>query len=236
MIKSHGRESIPLLLLDFGRHLVYAEGTKTEPLYVDNLRKVVSKQLNVDERAVRIISVKSSKTKHTVELVNFAFQDVQKRRNKGETIDHVWIFYDKDSFDDFDEAYKMIKQFNNKKSDIKKETPCDIFDTSWHACWSNECFEVWVYHYFEDLTSPMPRKDYIKKINEFLKRNGSKDLYQKNLNNLHTFLESNGGSMEKAIKLMAKKDNGEDTKPNPSSGIYSFAEYVNAYLKKNCSS
>lgn len=232
MIKPHGRESIPKVLFGFGRHLVYAEGTKTEPLYVENLREVVSEELNVDKRLVDIVPVKMSKTKHTTELVDFAIKNVSQRREKGETIDYVWIFYDKDSFDDFDDAYKKIMDLNTKDSGKNGTVPYDAYGTSWNACWSNECFEVWVYHYFEDLSTALPRDEYIKKIDEFIKRSNPKECYTKNKHNLHSFLESCGGSMEKAIKLMKRKDTVKCIKPNPSSGVYKFAEYINAYLKQ----
>lgn len=232
MVKTRGRKSIPQVLISFGRHLVYAEGTKTEPLYVANLRHVLALNLNVDERLVEIIPVKTSKTRHTKELVDFAFNDVCSRRIKGETIDFVWIFYDKDSFDDFDEAYIEIAKMNDKHNGNDKIIPCDMFDTSWNACWSNECFEVWIYHYFENLNTPLSRDDYIDRINRFLKRNGCKTEYSKNLNELHTFLESYGGSLELAIKLMKNKDVEGNIKPNPSSGVYKFAEYIQTYLKK----
>ena len=230
MVKSRGRKSIPQVLIGFGRHLVYAEGTKTEPLYVADLRRLVATKLCVDERLIEIVTTTTSKTKHTKELVDFAFHNVCERRKKGETIDYVWIFYDKDSFDDFDDAYLSIINLNNKHNKDDGTIPCDMFDTSWNACWSNECFEVWVYHYFENLNTPLPRDDYIKKINQFLKRNGSKIEYSKSHEHLHTFLEANGGSLELAIKLMKNKDVKGHVKPNPSSGVYLFAEYILAYL------
>lgn len=145
MLKPRGRRNIPPVLLSFGRHLVYAEGTKTEPLYVDDLKTLISEKLNVNKRDIEIVPVKTSKTKHTCELVDFAIKDVNDRRSKDETIDYVWIFYDKDSFEDFDDAYKRIKSLNTR------DGACDSESTTWFPCWSNECFEVWVYHYLRTL-------------------------------------------------------------------------------------
>lgn len=233
MIRARGRQSIPKVLIGFGRHLVYTEGTKTEPLYVTNLKEEIAKHLNVSERQIEIITVTTKKSKHTLELVEYAKKDVQERRHRGETVDFVWIFYDKDSYDDFDDTYKAIFEMNNKHDGKDDTVPCDSFDTSWFACWSNECFEVWAYHYFENLITPLPREDYIKKINQFLKKNGCKQTYEKNLENLHSFLTNNGGSIDKAIKLMKSKDVPRFKKPNPSSGIYQFAEYICAYLSKS---
>ena len=219
MNKPRGRRNIPTILISFGRHLVYAEGTKTEPLYVEDLRVFVSEQLGVSKEDIEIVPVKMKKSHHTVDLANFAIEDVKARRLKNESIDYVWIFYDKDDYQDFNEAYQLIKEQNK----LDRET-------EWFACWSNECFEVWVYHYFENLETPIPRDQYEEKINSFLRRSGCKEKYSKNNPHLHKFLSDNGGDIRKATQLMKKKDVESDIKPNPSSGIYQFAEFVLTYI------
>ena len=219
MIKSRGRRDIPTVLVPFGRHLVYAEGTKTEPLYVEDLKAYASEQLNVSSEDIEIVPVKTSKSQHTSNLVDFALKDVERRKRNQETITNVWVFYDKDDFKDFDEAYRKIKEQDKKDADIE-----------WKAFWSNECFEVWVYHYFENLITPVDRKEYINKINSFLKKRKCSKEYKKNMKGLHHFLTENGGDIRKAVQLMKKKDVGSDIKPNPSSGIYQFAEFLLAYI------
>ena len=219
MNKPQGRRNIPTVLIPFGRHLVYAEGTKTEPLYVEDLKVFVSEELRVKKEDIEIIPVKMSKSQHTVDLVEFAIKDVEKRKRKQEVISNVWVFYDKDDYKDFDKAYRLIKEQDELDADIE-----------WKACWSNECFEVWVYHYFENLETPIEREQYIKKINAFLKRNGCPKEYKKNMDSLHHFLTQYGGDIRKATQLMKSKDVDSDIKPNPSSGIYHFAEFILAYI------
>ena len=50
MNRPQGRRNIPKVLIPFGRHLVYAEGTKTEPLYVEDLKAFVSEELKVKKK------------------------------------------------------------------------------------------------------------------------------------------------------------------------------------------
>ena len=219
MIRPCGRRNLPTVLISFGRHLIYAEGTKTEPRYVEDLKLFVSEELNVAKEDIEIIPVKTAKSRHTVDLVDFAIQDVEARKRKQEVINYVWIFYDKDDFRDFDKAFRIIKAQDERDADIE-----------WKACWSNECFEVWVYHYFESLEAPIKRDEYIPKINAFLKRNKCKKTYEKNRTDLHHFLSENGGDIRKATQLMKNKDVPSDIKPNPSSGIYQFAEFILAYI------
>lgn len=219
MNRPYGRRNIPLILVPFGRHLVYAEGTKTEPLYVEDLKAFVSEQLGVKKEDIEIIPVKMNKSQHTVDLVKFAINDVEKRKRNQEQINNVWVFYDKDDYKDFNEAYRLIREQDELDADIE-----------WKACWSNECFEVWVYHYFENLETPIEREQYIKKINAFLRRNKCPKEYKKNMECLHHFLTQYGGDIRKATQLMKNKDVDSDIKPNPSSGIYQFAEFILAYI------
>ena len=177
MNRPFGRRNIPTVLISFGRHLVYAEGTKTEPFYVDDLKVFVSEELNVPKDDIEIITPKTNKTHHTVDLVKYAIDDVAERKRNQETIDYVWIFYDKDDYKDFDEAYRLIRDQDEKDANIE-----------WKACWSNECFEVWVYHHFENLETKMDRKEYINRINAFLKKNKCPKKYEKNMVGLHHFL------------------------------------------------
>lgn len=219
MNRPRGRRNIPTILVPFGRHLVYAEGTKTEPLYVEDLKVFVSEVLKVKKEGIEIIPVKMNKSQHTVDLVKYAIKDVEKRKKKQEVITNVWVFYDKDDYKDFDKAYRLIREQDELDGNI-----------DWKACWSNECFEVWVYHYFENLESQLTRDQYIKKINIFLKNHGCKESYAKNRKDLHHFLSQYGGDIRKATQLMKNKDVDSDIKPNPSSGIYQFAEFILAYI------
>ena len=47
---------------------------------------------------------------------------------------------------------------------------------------------------------------------------------------LHHFLTQYGGDIRKATKKKKNKDVNSDIKPNPSSGIYQFAEYILTYI------
>ena len=219
MNRPQGRRNIPNILVPFGRHLVYTEGTKTEPLYVEDLRVFISEELGVKKEDIEIIPVKMSKSQHTVDLVKFAIEDVEKRKRKQEFITNVWVFYDRDDYKDFNEAYRLIREQDEKDTDIE-----------WRACWSNECFEVWIYHYFENLETAIDRDQYIKKINAFLKRNKCPKEYKKNMEGLHHFLTQYGGDIRKATQLMKNKDTDSCIKPNPSSGIYQFAEFIITYI------
>lgn len=232
-----GRKSLPTELVQFGRHLVYSEGTKTEPYYIEDIKKCISKKYNCNPNEIEIIPVnKNGKSYSTIGLVEYAENDVKKRLKTKEIINHIWIFFDKDEFsqDDFNNAHKIIcsKNNSNKKNidgfNFEKET-----SITWHSCWSNEAFELWLCLYFNYLEAKMNRKQYIEKINNVPELRKIGFNYEKNLENIHTTLIKHGGSLKNAIKF-SKRLNSNNLIYNPSTGVYQFAEFFYKYLEENC--
>lgn len=209
-----------------GRHLVYGEGTKTEPFYSEN----ISDHLPIDPTNRNVLVTKKyKKTKHTLELIERAEIDAKRERKAGRTIDGIWILFDKDSFDDFNEACSLIEKKNCKKN--SDGYLADDFGTIWHCCYSNESFEIWLYLHFEDLTVPISRHSYISKINSFIKSKGYNGTYKKNEKKPFDFLVSHGGDVDKAIKLAKKKDAGfGKIKTNPSTRMYEMVQFFKTYF------
>ena len=229
-----GRNNLPKRLLHMGRHLVYAEGTKTEPNYVESVKQELAKANGITPDDVEIVCFKTTKTKHTLELIERAEIDVASRMKRGETVHAVWIFFDKDSFDDFDEECRRIENKHVEGHYNHHNQPADENDVAWIPCYSNECFEIWVYLHFEDLHSALSRKAYIPKINSFIQARGHHKSYSKSEQNLFQFLQECGGDIEKAIRYAKRKVENlkpDEPKPNPSTGVYLFAEFFLAYIK-----
>ena len=221
-----GRRGIPDELIRFGRHLVYSEGTRTEPNYVKNIRARIGAKYACEPNKIDIIPVTEDETRNTVGLVNYAIDDVQRRLANGEKIDHVWMMFDKDDFPHFEEAHQKIEKLNNSKTlNVERLHYNTKNNIVWHSCWSNESFELWLCLYFCYYQSASKRTEYI----HYLKNNGI--AYKKNLPNIHDILVEKGGSLENAIKYAKKLEetNGID---NPSTGMYKFAEYFIGYMKK----
>lgn len=225
-----GRRALPKELLQFGVHLVYSEGSKTEPYYVNNIKKNIARKYNCAPNQIDIVTASDKKSYNTVGLVEYAKADVDKRLQRGERIDHVWIFFDKDDFVGFEEAHAAILAQNDSKS-----TNADGFTynkkthVSWHSCYSNECFELWLCLYFDFYNVPHHRKDYKQHLQSrpALKKIGF--VYEKNLADLHDVFTAVGGSLSDAIARakMLQERNGI---ANPSTGVYGFAEYFYRYM------
>lgn len=229
-----GRRNIPDELLQFGRHLVYSEGTRTEPLYIESIKKEIASKYNCQINDIELIIATKDESFNTIGLIKYGVEDVKKRLEKGEIINHVWFFFDKDDFPkkDFNDACLFEEKANNSKGlnndgfKYDKET-----QISYHCCWSNEAFALWLLLYFSYIDSSLNRKDYIKKLEEhnLLKKINFK--YTKVSSDIHQVISKAGGSIQNAIKY-AKKLVDMNNNQNPSTTVYVFAEYFYAYMNK----
>lgn len=226
-----GRSAVPVELLQFGIHLVYAEGTKSEPFYINNIKQRISDKYLCSPNDVNIIPVSSKQSHSTTRLVKYAMNDVKNRIKGGKHIDHVWIFFDKDDFDGYKEAHESIVKLNNSDDcnadGFKYEKKTGI---AWHSCPSNQCFELWYCLHYGYYNVAHDRKYYIEFLEKRpqLKKTGF--VYEKSMTDLYDILTHNGGSVDNAIKY-AKKLEKLNGISDPSTGVYTFMEYFKEYLK-----
>jgi len=230
------RSTTKKVLQQFGTHIFYGEGIKTEPQYVEDMKQVLATRYNMTASDIIVVDEKSG-GRNTLGLVEYAEDDVAKRIRKGIKVDHVWIFYDKDSFskDDYDNSYHKITSKNKAKYKNDENDTCDARGTRWHALWSNECFELWVLLHFRYSDAALSRGSYIPSINEILNQKENGLTYEKNETNLYRLLEKHG-DIKNAFRWAKKLDDklpNPNVKDNPSTGIYELLEYFDLYLKLN---
>ena len=162
------------------RFLIVCEGTKTEPHYFEALIKNYIS-------TVREVTIEGE-GRATVALVDRALEIKQElERKNAMSFDRVWVVFDKDDFDDFNEA-------------IKKAHKLGL-----HSAWTNEAFELWYYLYFEYLDTGISRAAYIEKLEEaFRNRMGDAGFkYQKGNPDNYKLLQQYG--REDLAKRFAKQ-------------------------------
>lgn len=225
-------------LIRTGVHVFYSEGIKTEPLYVESIKKEIDPIYLRYPSKFSIVHGNPRDSRNTIGLVNFAIKDAKERKRNGEQIEHVWIFFDKDNFNnsDYNEAINRVERINDSQKEdgllestfkFNKET-----GICFHALYSNEAFELFYLLYFNLINNQMSRVDYQKKLNSFVKSKTGMDFeYQKNLEGMHQKLLKAGGSLEQAIKRSEKLEKANNSK-NPSTTAYLFPKYFKAYFKK----
>ena len=126
------------------RFLIVCEGTKTEPHYFEALIKNYIS-------TVREVTIEGE-GRATVALVDRTLEIKQElERKNAMSFDRARVVFDKDDFDDFNDAIKKANKLG------------------FHSAWTNEAFELWYYLHFEYLDTGIGRADYIKKLEEAFK-------------------------------------------------------------------
>jgi len=151
--------------------LIVCEGKCTEPNYF--LALIKDRYSDVREFTIK------GKGLGTVSLVKEAIAIRDKSQKE---FDRVWVVFDKDDFQDFNEAIALAK---------KNKINC---------AWSNESFELWYCLHFQYLDSAISRIGYEEIIEREIKKatGDSTYKYKKNDTDFYSLLQQYGDE-EKAI-------------------------------------
>lgn len=167
-------------------YLIVTEGEKTEVLYLEGLKSLIQSKTGGNLEVVHLPEIKiSGEGCSTCSLVN----ETKKLVKKAKIIyQNVWVVFDKDDFEDFDEAIKEAHQ------------------NGFHVAWSNQSFEYWLYLHFDYCESALDRHEWNHKLSEQFKKYGLKNgRYEKNYEDLYEILDNIGG-VDTAIKKCKKKN------------------------------
>lgn len=145
------------------RFLIVCEGTKTEPHYFEALIKnhiSTVREVTIEGEGMATVAL----VDETLEIK----KDLE--RKNAMTFDRVWVVFDKDDFDDFNEVIEKARKLG------------------FHSAWTNEAFELWYYLHFEYLDTAINREEYIDKLQEafrkrmedegFKYKKGNPDIYK----------------------------------------------------------
>ena len=162
------------------RFLIVCEGSKTEPHYFESLiENCIStvREVKIEGEGMATVALVNK----TLEIKN----DLEHRNAMH--FDRVWVVFDKDDFNDFDEAIKKADKLG------------------FHSAWTNEAFELWYFLHFEYLDTGIGRADYIRKIEDaFRKRmNNPNFRYKKGDPDIYELLQQYG--REDLAKKYAKE-------------------------------
>lgn len=162
------------------RFLVVCEGERTEPNYFrelvrDRYSEVRSEEIVGEGRSTCALVKKTEEIRERLE------------RQRQLKFDRVWVVFDKDDFNDFNEAISLAERKGYK------------------AGWTNEAFELWYLLHFTFLDAAVSRADYIAKLETEIRRNEEYQdyKYHKNDKGIYALLQSIGN--EALAKRRAEK-------------------------------
>ena len=127
-------------------YLIVTEGERTEPFYFQGIKKKIEKNIGGMVSVMEVPTIKiHGEGSSTGKLIEIADEIVSRAKI---IYQNIWIVFDKDDFNDFDEAIKIGSEKGYK------------------IAWSNQCFEYWIYLHFNYSDSDLHRSEWNKKLDQ----------------------------------------------------------------------
>ena len=196
--------------------LIVSEGEETEPIYFNSFGRIIKDTVggNIETIKIPYLTIEG-KGRSTIQLLS----EVEKIVSKSKIIyQNIWILFDKDQFEDFDEAVKLGK------------------DKGYCVAWSNYCFEYWLTLHFNYCDAALDSNALQESLSKIYKRLGIAGEYSKNDPNV---FENVGGieGVKRAVKNAKRRmsEFKETTSPssfNPGTKVYVLAEKLLSYIEE----
>ncbi|WP_175421236.1 RloB family protein [Marinitoga sp. 1135] len=178
------------------RYFIFCEGEMTEVNYFEGIKRKFGEKglLRRDPNVLKTYNITiKGKGLGTEKLV----KKIEKIINRsGNIYGNIWLVFDKDDFSD-DSFNKAIEEAINN---------------GYNVAWSNKCFELWLFLYFESNYSDLTCNEYVNKLDSKIKQHIDKKGYSKNREDIFEILEKTIGwrkaynNAEKLIKKFRKEN------------------------------
>lgn len=199
--------------------LIVTEGKQTEPLYFKGIQKQIEDKIggHIDIVEAPIINI-CGRGSSTSKLIDITDEIIKKAKI---IYQNVWIVFDKDDFEDFDQA---ISNGQNK---------------GYKIAWSNQSFEYWLYLHFEYSDSALHRNVWNSKLKEIFKEYNLGDgTYRKNDENIYAIVDTFDGvntAIKNSKRRMAsfRKNIDKPSEYDPGTTVYQLVEELKKYLDES---
>lgn len=198
--------------------LIVTEGRRTEPLYFKGIQKLIKEKIGgrVDVVEIPVIDVfgEGASTEKLIEITEKIVKEAKI------IYQNIWVVFDKDDFENFDEA---IKEGENK---------------GYKIAWSNQSFEYWLYLHFSYSDSSLHRDDWNEKLDGiFRKYQLGSGKYQKNYEDIYNLVDTYDGvntAIKNAKRRMASFRDGVEkaSEYDPGTMVYKLVEELKVYLEE----
>lgn len=194
--------------------LIVSEGEKTEPLYFEGLAKHINDKYGGGISVEKPLIKTQGEGKCTVRLVEETSRIVSRSRL---LYSQVWVVFDKDDFQDFDEAVSLAEE------------------RGFRAAWSNQSFEYWIYLHFDYSDSALHRDVWVEKLSACLKKSGAREEgYRKNDPNVFQ-IATTLGSLKAAVSNATRveksyKDEERPSRCDPCTKVHRLILELKPYL------
>jgi len=198
--------------------LIVTEGERTEPLYFKGIKEIIQLKIGGVVEVIELPTIDIHGEGCSTGTLIERTDEIVKKANI--MYQNVWVVFDKDDFEDFDQAIK---------SGMEK---------GYKVAWSNQSFEYWIYLHFNYSDTALHRHEWNKKLDEIFKQNKLKDgKYEKNFEDIYQLLNLSDG-VNTAIKNAKRRMEDfreEYDKPSdydPGTMVYKLVEELKRYLEE----
>lgn len=144
----------------YDRILIVSEGSKTEPLYFDELR--AEYRLHTANVVVRPSDLGTA----PIQVVRYAEQLFENGdRHKGirpRAFERVYAVFDRDEHESYFDALNVAQSLDRKLKNDQRER------IQFAAVASVPCFELWLLLHFENVQSPLERGEVLQRLKKYL--------------------------------------------------------------------
>ncbi|NEQ97300.1 MAG: RloB domain-containing protein [Cyanothece sp. SIO2G6] len=179
------------------RFLIVCEGKATEKNYFEKFR------------VTRLEIIIKGLGCNPLNLVKGVQMIVDKGKKDDDQYHQVWCVFDRDEWlpEDFNSAIRMAEA------------------QGWHVAYSNEAFELWYILHFEFLNTGLSRKNYSKKLTQYLGQP-----YEKNSHFMYDMLmEHQNTAIANAERLLEEYEPPNPEKDNPSTTVHLLVKELNKH-------
>lgn len=198
--------------------LIVTEGERTEPLYFKGMQKRIQEKIGgrIEVFEAPVIDIQGGGCS-TGKLIEITERIVKEAKIMYQ---NIWVVFDKDDFDDFDQA------INDGRS------------KGYKIAWSNQSFEYWLYLHFNYSDAALHREVWVEKLNEIFRQYQlGGGVYRKNCENIYELVDSYDGvntAIKHAKRRMAEFEYGTN-KPSeydPGTMVHELVGELKVYLEE----
>ena len=144
----------------YDRILIVSEGSKTEPLYLGEIRK--QHRLQTTNVQVQHSQFGTSPLQ-VVEYAESLFVNGDEVRSiQPRAFEQVYAVFDRDNHDSYHNALAKAKSLDGKLRNAEKQR------VRFEAIASVPCFELWLLLHFEDVLAPLHRTEVYQRLRQYL--------------------------------------------------------------------
>ena len=186
--------------------IVVTEGTKTEPRYIDEFRRIH----HLTNVRVKVEGTGFDPKSVVEKAIDFKEDADADRRDTSQT--QVWAVFDKDEHDRFEEARRLAK------------------DKGIHVAISNPCFELWAIYHYQDHPGQHIERDECQKMLEGLCA-GYRARRGKLFNDIEVIRDNHDAAVERAKRSLRAREEEGDPHGNPSTSMHVLMESIRPQAK-----